>query len=155
MAQITIKRGNWSFKDPDDDIPTGSIIDGGNFSQLVPGTVILEGKKLTINGGNWINVKQDANWIITGGNWAQIERCSHKHPEWTDIGLKKCPQNCKHQSATQEWQEIDVIEFKEVKNVLSTNEVKIEEIEDDDGVKTQLFKKKVYVYADNVVRGDQ
>ena len=91
-----IDRGNWSFRDPGSDIPNGSIINGGNFSQAVPDTVILEGKTLTINGGNFTNVRIDANWTVNGGNWTQISRCSHMHPEWLGTELVECVENCSH-----------------------------------------------------------
>ncbi len=91
-----IERGNWSFKDPGDDIPSGSTINGGNFSQLAPGTVILAGKTLTINGGNWANVKKDAAWTVNGGNFTQKSRCSHLHPEWVAKGLDECDEDCDH-----------------------------------------------------------
>ena len=93
----TIDRGNWSFRDPGDDIPDGSIINGGNFSQAVPGTVILAGKTLTINGGNFCNVAKDANWTVNGGNFAQLSRCSHLHPDWLDDELiPECVEICSH-----------------------------------------------------------
>ncbi len=92
MAEIA--KGNWSFRDPGDEIPDGSVIVGGNFRQLVPDTVILAGKRLTIRGGNWINVKPDPNWTVEGGNWAQISCCSHLHPEWIKRGLPECPEDC-------------------------------------------------------------
>lgn len=98
MAIIT--SGNWSFRDPGNDIPDGSTINGGNFSQLAPGTMILAGKTLTINGGNWTNVLIDANWTINGGNWSQTSRCSHLHPEWVAFGLSECVANCSHVIAT-------------------------------------------------------
>jgi len=87
---------NYSFRDPKDEIPDGAVIDSGNFSQLVPGTEILKDKKLTINGGNWTNVKKQPQWKISGGNWTQISRCSHLHPEWVSRGLPECSVECKH-----------------------------------------------------------
>lgn len=89
----TITRGNWSFRDPGDDITEGDIIVGGNFSQHAPNTVILAGKSITILGGNWVNVLVDAAWTIEGGNWTQISRCSHLHPEW-DLPVEI--DNCVH-----------------------------------------------------------
>ena len=91
----TIERGNWSFRDPDD-IPDGSTINGGNFSQAVPDTAILVGKTLTINGGNFCNVRKDANWTINGGNFCQVIRCSHLHPYLISRGLVECIENCSH-----------------------------------------------------------
>ena len=92
----TIKSGNFCFSDPGDKVPDGSTIEGGNFSQLVPDTPILVGKTLTIRGGNWVNVRKDANWTIGGGNWTQVERCSHLHPEWVAKGLDECDEDCEH-----------------------------------------------------------
>ena len=95
MAIIT--EGRWCFKDPGDDIPDGSTINGGNFSQIEPGTVILSGKTLTINGGNWINVQAQQGWTVNGGNWTQVSRCSNLHPEWVEKGLLDAEvENCPH-----------------------------------------------------------
>ena len=91
-----IDRGNWSFRDPGEDVPDGSIINGGNFSQHSPDTAILVGKVLTINGGNFVNVRKDPNWTINGGNFVQISRCSHLHPMWIDEGLPECVELCSH-----------------------------------------------------------
>lgn len=96
----TIERGNWSFQDPGEDVPDGSTISGGNFSQHTPDTAILVGKTLVINGGNFVNVRQDANWTINGGNWTQISRCSHLRPELVARGLSECAENCSHVVAT-------------------------------------------------------
>lgn len=97
MTKIT--RGNWSFSDPDAEIPVDSIINGGNFSQLQPDTPILVGKALTINSGNWTNVRQDAAWIIQGGNWTQINMCAHLHPE---LELPAEVEDCPHVISTDE-----------------------------------------------------
>ena len=94
-----ISHGNWSFQDPGDAIPDGSIITGGNYQQLVPDTPILVGKTLMIQGGLWVNVRKDPNWTIEGGNFAQIARCSNLHPEWVGKGLPECPENCSHVTA--------------------------------------------------------
>lgn len=94
MASIT--GGNWSFRDPQDDIPNGSIIEAGNFYQFSPGTIILSGKELTINGGNWVNVRPDPLWTINGGNWSQISFCTNINSQLIDKGLKACEENCEH-----------------------------------------------------------
>ena len=92
-----IDRGNWSFRDPGSDIPNGSIIHGGNFSQAVPDTVILEGKTLTINGGNFTNVRVDPAWTVNGGNFTQVRRCAHEHQDWVDAGYLVVESgNCSH-----------------------------------------------------------
>ena len=87
---------NYSFTDPSDKIEDGAVIDSGNFTQLVPGTEILKGKKLTINGGNWTNVKKQPEWTVNGGNWTQVSRCSHLHPQLIEQGLTPCQENCSH-----------------------------------------------------------
>ena len=154
MAEIA--KGNWSFRDPGDEIPDGSVIVGGNFRQLVPDTVILAGKRLTIRGGNWINVKPDPNWTVEvkGGNWAQISCCSHlhpewikrglpecpedceiegehehapEHPEWVDKGLPECPEDCEHrESDEKQWVEIDETEYHEHSASLSASKPNVE-----------------------------
>ncbi len=94
MSEIT--RGNWSFRDPGDDVPDGSVITGGNFSQLQPNTAIMVGKTLTIRGGNFSNVKTDANWTIEGGNFSQISRCTNIASWLVAKGLTPCIENCPH-----------------------------------------------------------
>lgn len=85
---------NYSFQDPD--IPDGSTIDGGNFSQLEPDTEIMKGKTLTINGGNFCNVKLQPEWTINGGLWINKSFCSHENPRWVDYGLAECETECSH-----------------------------------------------------------
>jgi len=87
---------NYSFTDPGNAIPDGSVIDSGNFSQLVPGTEIMKGKTLTINGGNFTNVVVQPEWTVNGGNWTQVDRCSHLHLDFVPIGLPECATECKH-----------------------------------------------------------
>lgn len=90
---MTIKGGNWSFTDPGGEIADGEIIEGGNFSQLAPDTPIMVGKSLMVNGGNFVNVRKDAAWVINGGNFSQISRCAYIHPEWS---LPPEAENCSH-----------------------------------------------------------
>ena len=92
-----IEHGNWSFRDPGDDIPDGSTINGGNFSQAVPGTAILAGKTLTINGGNFCNVVKDPAWTINSGSFGVKSFCAHLHPDWVAMGaLAAEVENCPH-----------------------------------------------------------
>ena len=93
---------NYSFTDPGDAVPDGSVIDSGNFSQLVPGTAIMVGKTLTINGGNFTNVVIQPGWTVNGGNWTQIDRCSHIHPNYVQFGLPECPLECPHMAGKNE-----------------------------------------------------
>lgn len=93
---------NYAWKEPGDAIPNGSVIDNGNFSQLSPGTEILVGKTLTINGGNWVNVKQQPEWTVNGGNWSQKSFCSNLHPNMVALGLATCADNCAHVVDTDE-----------------------------------------------------
>ena len=87
---------NYSFTDPGDVIPDGSIIDSGNFSQLVPGTEIMKGKTLTINGGNFTNVQVQPEWTVNGGNWTQKSFCTNLNPSLIDKGLTECAVECSH-----------------------------------------------------------
>jgi hypothetical protein len=56
----------------------------------------MVGKTLTINNGNFVNVRRDPSWIVNGGNWTQVSRCSHIHPGWINNGLAECSENCIH-----------------------------------------------------------
>ena len=87
---------NYSFTDPAEHFQNGDVIESGNFSQLVPNTEIMASLTLTINGGNFTNVKKQAGWTVNGGNWTQTSRCSHEHPEWIAIGLAACATECSH-----------------------------------------------------------
>ena len=100
MAEI--KRGNWSFRDPGDDVPDGSTISGGNFMQAEPETAILAGKTLTITGGNWTNVTQQPGWTVTGGNWTQVELCCNLHPNIAAHVTTPCVEVCSHVTETDE-----------------------------------------------------
>ena len=81
---------NYSFQDPD--IADGSTINEGNFTQLYPDTEIMVGKTLTINGGNFCNVKVQPGWTINGGNFTKVNFCHHLHPSWDlPAGVEECP----------------------------------------------------------------
>lgn len=95
MAEIN--GGNWAWLDPGDDIQNGDVINAGNFAQAVADTVILAGKSLTINGGNFTNVRQDAAWTVNGGNWTQVSLCKHLHP---DLPLADEVDACPHVTET-------------------------------------------------------
>ena len=100
---------NYSYKDPGEAIPDGSTIEGGNFTQLEPGTEIMVGKALTINGGNFTNVAVQPEWTINGGNWTQVSRCTNLHPELIGRGLTACPEACEHVVDTDEIYVDDVL----------------------------------------------
>jgi len=88
---------NYTFKNPTvEQVPVGSTINSGNFTQLEPDTPIMVGRTLTINSGNFTNVRQDPNWIINGGNWTQVSRCSHVRPNLISRGLEECEEDCEH-----------------------------------------------------------
>ena len=91
---------NYSFQDPD--LPDGSVIDNGTFTQLEPNTEIMVGKTLTINGGNFTNVKKQPGWTVNGGNFTQINRCSHNWPKYIDFGLIECEAECQHMTSKDE-----------------------------------------------------
>lgn len=96
---MTISKGNWGFKDPGDDIPADSVIEGGQFMQLLPDTPIIVGKPLVIRGGNFTNVRRDPQWPGTSGLWVQLDFCSHLH-EYP--GLAECAEDCRHVVNTEE-----------------------------------------------------
>ena len=147
-----ILHGSWSFTDPGDDVPDGSVIRGGNCEQLVPDTPILVGKKLTIYGGKFVNVRKDPNWTILGGNWTQVPRCSHKHPEWIERGLQVCADDCGHRSKEKRWQVVDVEEFRKARRTLDVQDVEIDNEVDGDGVHKQTFRRRIYTYREVAIR---
>ena len=85
---------NYSFIDPD--IADSSVIGESNFTQLTPDTEIMKGKTLTINGGNFCNVKLQPEWTINGGLWIKRSFCSHLHSDWIEKGLTECDTECSH-----------------------------------------------------------
>lgn len=88
---------NYSYQDPD--LPDGSVIESGNFTQLLPNTEIMKGKILIINGGNFTNVKRQPEWTVNGGNWSQIDWCSHLNPSKVEKGLPECESECRHMTS--------------------------------------------------------
>ena len=146
-----ILRGKWSFTDPGDDVPDGSVIRGGNFTQLLPDTPVLVGKKLTIYGGNFTNVRKDSNWTIHGGNFAQVSFCSHVRPEIVERGLPLCADDCEHRSKEKHWQVVDVKEFRKARRTLDVQDVDLENEVDEDGVYKQTFRRRIHTYQEVVI----
>ncbi|MBE3133995.1 MAG: hypothetical protein IMZ55_11015 [Acidobacteria bacterium] len=154
-----IKEGNWSHRQPP--LKDGDVILDGNFSQLVPGTILCPGvRDVIVKEGNFVNCdKTDClarGWKIEspGGNWAQVERCSHVHPEWVERGLPVCAEDCEHRvSAVKGWQEVSEPEFRAVKADArvakpGTPTARIVEAVDIDGMKTQKLQVEKYRYED-------
>ena len=111
----TIASCNYAFQDPP--LHDGDIVHGGTFIQALPGTEIAKGVKvLTIEGGNWINVKPQPTWVIKGGNWAQKDFSPKKHAEWVKAGhLAADPkdlEDVKHRSKAKQWKEIQDHDYK-------------------------------------------
>lgn len=101
---------NYSFKEPND-IENNSIITEGNFTQLEPNTEIMKDLNLTINGGNFTNVKKQSQWTINGGNFKQISWCTHLHPKLVNKGLTQCATECKHMTNKEEvWVDGELID---------------------------------------------
>jgi len=140
-------RGNHSFKEPP--LKEGDVITGGSYSQAVPGTEICAGvKTLTITGGNFVNCKPQPSWDIRGGNWAQIERCSHNHP---NIGLKKCRVDCRHRSRVKVVREVDEAEVRRRRRAgLDVSGITSSRIQDRDGVFVIRHTEEEYQYTDKV-----
>ena len=85
---------NYSYQDPD--IPNGTVIEQGNFTQLLPETEIMVGKTLTINDGNFTNVKRQPEWTVNGGTWFQVDGCTNLDPRLITLGQTPCEENCRH-----------------------------------------------------------
>ena len=152
-----IKSGNFSFSEPP--LKNGDVVEGGNFSQLVPHTEICKGvTKITINGGNFVNCKPQDDWIINGGNWCQKEYCTNELPELIERGLTPCAVDCKHRSDEKIERVVDEDEFRkkkvEAKNAqlpILDNDLAIEKKVDADGVTSQTFKVSEYEYKQSIV----
>jgi len=56
----------------------------------------MVGKALTINGGNFTNVKQQPEWIINGGLWISKSFCTNVRHNLIDKGLTVCGTECAH-----------------------------------------------------------
>jgi len=95
---VEINGGNWTWRDPSNEIPDNAIIYGGNFSQHTPNTAIMVGKPLTIRGGNWLNVFIDPAWKVESGFLVGVNKsfCTNLHPELIEYGLKPCLEQCTH-----------------------------------------------------------
>jgi len=152
---LKIRSGNWSFRDPGDDIADGATVYSGNFMQLMPDTPILVGKTITWRGGNLTNVRWDPNWVLEGSvNNYQVSRCSHLHPEWVERGLKPCAEDCKHRVGDKkQWVDTDEREYRAEKNSISPTKPLVRTVDstDADGIVTQRLQKQVFVYEDTGV----
>jgi len=82
-----INYGNYSFQQPP--FQEGDTVIGGNYSQLVQGTVICPDiVNLTIIQGNFINCVAQPTWTIQGGNWSQIDFAAMQAAIQTDKAAK-------------------------------------------------------------------
>lgn len=147
---MAVKNKNYAYKNPE--CSDGETFEYCNFTQLVPNTELFEDKTgLTFNNCNLINCKVPADSVIKDCNTAQIERCSHNHPELLKRGLKQCTVDCKHRkSAIPVNMEITEGEFRKDK-VNCT----IDKTDDADGVTIQKFYKQSYEYTDTVQKKEQ
>jgi len=87
---MTHTSGNYSFKEPP--FEDGDTVEGGNYTQLRPGTEICKSVTgLTILGGNFVNCVPPPGWKCEGGNWCQKDFCSHASPHLVVDATKACP----------------------------------------------------------------
>jgi len=79
---------------------SGDIFEFCNFSQLLPRTEISDSYTgLTFRYCNMMNILLPADATIIDCNTAQIDKCSHLHP---DAGLDEEVANCRHVVDTDE-----------------------------------------------------
>lgn len=144
------KSGNSHFKEPP--FKDGDVVEGGNWSQLIPGTQISKDiKNLTIRGGNFVNCIPQPTWIVEGGNWCQKGRCSHQHPNWIRHGLPICAEDCAHRVGTiKQWVPVDEREYVDIATSLEPGQPSIRkhETRDAQNIVRTTFEKEVYVYKD-------
>jgi hypothetical protein len=157
MADFASK--DYAFQDPP--FKDGDVIEGGNFTQLLPATEICKDvKTLTINGGNFVNCIPQPGWTINGGNWAQKGFCSHKLPGFVRHGLPECGDDCEHQSAEKESERVTEEEYRNLKREAEDIQSPVEDKDlsvvkpvDADGVTLQEFRISRYGYTDTTVSG--
>ena len=152
-----IKSGNFSFKEPP--FKDGDVVEGGNFTQLVPHTEICSKvTKLTINGGNFVNCRPQDGWILNGGNWCQVEFCTNERPELVERGLTTCAADCKHQSPEKVERVVDEDEYrqkkleaKDITKPITDDDLVVEKAVDADGVTVQVFKVSEHEHKSGLV----
>jgi hypothetical protein len=96
---------NYAFgRIPIPDVKDGHTFRGDNFTQLVPHTKILEGKKeLTFINCNLTNCDPPVDSKYEGCQPKHCEFCSNLRPDYVEkYGLKPCAENCFHVVVTDE-----------------------------------------------------
>jgi len=91
------KSKNFSHKDPATivNVQNNDSFERCNISQLIPNTVICNGKTgLTFTSCNLVNCSVPIDSIKEHCNTTQVSRCKHLHPEWT--ALPDEVENCSH-----------------------------------------------------------
>jgi len=151
---MIIKNRNFSFIQPD--LADGDILRDCNLSQAKPGTEIGKGiKGLVFADCNLINCKVPDDARVIGCNLAQIDRCTHLHPEYIERGLKACPEDCRHRQGSQkQWVVISEQEFKKHKDASlepNTPAIRVGKENDSYGITVHTFEKEVYTYKDAVL----
>jgi hypothetical protein len=79
------------------EIENGHKFNGDNFCQLQPHTPLFEGKSgLEFDSCNLINCDLPADTVRKFANNAQVSWCTNLHPEFIELGLDACGENCVH-----------------------------------------------------------
>ena len=81
-VEYTPKCRNYSFHKVV--IPDGTIIKDSNFTQKEPHTKAIEGKNLTFESCNLVNVATDPSWTIKDSNTCQIKRIKKSEKDLGD-----------------------------------------------------------------------
>ena len=94
---------NYSFKITGLPEPVDGVIEGHNFTQGIPHTVIYAGQTgLTFRNCNLTNCEIPEDSIVIGSSYPRlVSYCSHNHPEWLVAGyIPECATNCVHLTST-------------------------------------------------------
>lgn len=89
---------NYSMgRKPMPEIEDGHKFKCDNFCQLQPHTPLFEGKSgLEFDSCNLINCDLPDDTVSKFANNAQVSWCTNLHPEFIEIGLDACGENCVH-----------------------------------------------------------
>lgn len=75
----------------------GDVFEDCNFSQVAPGYKIPDTYTgLTFKNCNMVNVIPPVDAVLIGCLSVQISRCTNLRPDFINLGLEPCDENCVH-----------------------------------------------------------
>jgi hypothetical protein len=138
----------------------GDIFEGANLCQAVPATPVglrrdgTPAKGLLFRRCNLFNCLPPEDAIVEECLTAQVEHCSHLHPELVEHGLPECPDPCPHQVGTLPvWQPTGEETFRDLKaDLAKVATARVTKVQDALGVVTeQRFEVLAPLYQDKAL----